>query len=79
MSSNGEPHHRPQMKVEWNLAHLRLLHNAVSFYMDNRVELLKKEEELKEPTEYVFEMKQTLDRMILEFNFHSQQADADCE
>jgi len=67
----------PSIKVEWNIRHLRLLHNAVSFYLDKRVEHLQKEEALQEPTEWVVEMQKNLNRMILEFNYHSQQSDPD--
>ena len=54
-----------------------MLHNAVSFYLDKRVEHLQKEEALQEPTEWVVEMQKNLNRMILEFNYHSQQSDPD--
>ena len=63
---------RGYVKVDWNISHIRLLYNAVSFYLDKRVEHLKPEEGIKEPTEQVLDMQASLNRMLLEFQYHSR-------
>ena len=68
---------RPFVKVDWNLWHLRVLRNALNFYKENRVEIFDRtKKELPEPTEAVIEIEKTIDRMNLEFNYHTQHADA---
>ena len=68
---------RPYVRVDWDIRHLRMLHNAVNFYLDHRVEEFDKtKKELPEPTEAVIDMKETLNRMILEFNFHRSNTDS---
>ena len=63
---------RPYVKLDWNINHIRLLYNAVSFYLDKRVEHLKPEEGIKEPTEQVLDMQASLNRMLLEFQYLSR-------
>ena len=65
------------VNVGFNIADIRLLHNAVSFYLDHRVEEFDKtKKELPEPTEAVLDMEKTLNRMLLEFNFHQGNTDS---
>ena len=67
----------PFVRVDWDVRHLRMLHNAVHFYLEHRVEEFDKtKKELPEPTEAVIDMEKTLNRMILEFNFHSSNTDS---
>ena len=68
---------KPYVRVDWNIHHLRMLHNAVSFYREHRVEEFDKtKKELPEPTEAVLDMEKTLNRMLLEFNFHQSNTDS---
>ena len=67
----------PFGRVDWDIRHLRMLHNAVDFYLEHRVEEFDKtKKELPEPTEAVLDMKNTLNRMILEFNYHKSNTDS---
>ena len=68
---------KPYVRVDWGIHHLRMLHNAVHFYREHRVEEFDKtKKELPEPTEAVLDMEKTLDRMLLEFNFHQGNTDS---
>ena len=68
---------KPYVRVDWGIHHLRMLHNAVHFYREHRVEEFDKtKKELPEPTEAVLDMEKTLNRMLLEFNFHSSNTDS---
>ena len=68
---------KPYVRVDWNIHHLRMLHNAIHFYRENRVEVFDKTKtELPEPTEAVLDMEKTLNRMLLEFNFHQSNTDS---
>ena len=40
---------KPYVRVDWDIRHLRMLHNAVSFYLDHRVEEFDKTKELALP------------------------------
>ena len=67
----------PYVRVDWDVRHLRMLHNAVDFYLENRVEIFDRtKKELPEPTEVVLDMKNTLNRMILEFNYFKSNTDS---
>ena len=67
----------PFVRVDWDIRHLRMLHNAVDFYLEHRVEEFDKtKKELPEPTEAVLDMKNTLNRMILEFNYFKSNTDS---
>ena len=67
----------PFVRVDWDVRHLRMLHNAIDFYLEHRVEEFDKiKKELPEPTEAVLDMKNTLNRMILEFNYHKSNTDS---
>ena len=68
---------RPFVKVEWQMPHLRVLKNALHFYREYRVEIFDRDKtELPEPTEVIIDMEKSLDRMLLEFQYDSQPADA---
>ena len=68
---------RPFVKVDWNINHIRMLHNAVHFYLEHRVvEFDKTKKELPEPTEALLDIKNTLYRMLLEFNFQQRDSDS---
>ena len=68
---------KPYVRVDWDIRHLRTLHNAVDFYLENRVEIFDRtKKELPEPTEAVIDMEKTLNRMLLEFNFHTSNTDS---
>ena len=68
---------KPYVRVDWDIRHLRMLHNAVDFYLENRVEIFDRtKKELPEPTEAVIDMKDTLNRMILEFNYFKSNTDS---
>ena len=68
---------KPYVRVDWDIRHLRMLHNAVHFYLEHRVEEFDKtKKELPEPTEAVVDMKDTLNRMILEFNYFKSNTDS---
>ena len=68
---------KPYVRVDWGIHHLRMLHNAVHFYREHRVEEFDKtKKELPEPTEAVLDMEKTLNRMLLEFNFHQGNTDS---
>ena len=68
---------KPYVRVDWGIHHLRMLHNAVHFYREHRVEEFDKtKKELPEPTEAVIDMEKTLNRMLLEFNFHRSNTDS---
>ena len=67
----------PYVRVDWGIHDLRMLHNAVHFYREHRVEVFDKTKtELPEPTEAVLDMEKTLNRMLLEFNFHASNTDS---
>ena len=67
----------PFVRVDWDVLHLRMLHNAIDFSLEHRVEVFDKiKKELPEPTEAVLDMKNTLNRMILEFNYFKSNTDS---
>ena len=67
----------PYVRVDWDIRHLRMLHNAVHFYREHRVEIFDKTKtELPEPTEVVLDMENTLNKMILEFNYFKSNTDS---
>ena len=68
---------QPQFGVKLFEEDVRLIYNAVDFYLEHRVEEFDKtKKELPEPTEAVLDMEKTLNRMLLEFNFHSSNTDS---
>ncbi len=68
---------KPYVRVDWDIRHLRMLHNAVHFYREHRVEVFDRTKtELPEPTEAVLDMENTLNKMILEFNYFKSNTDS---
>ena len=61
---------RPFLKVDWDVRHIRLLHTAVSYYVDRMYP--KNLKDVKGEKEKLVAMKDTLYKIILEYNFQSQ-------
>jgi len=61
---------RPFLKVDWDVRHIRLLHTAVSYYVDRMYP--KNLKDVKGEKEKMVAMKDTLYKIILEYNFKSQ-------
>ena len=61
---------RPFLKVDWDVRHIRLLHTAVSYYVDRMYP--KNLKDVKGEKEKMVAMKETLYKIILEYNFQSQ-------
>ena len=61
---------RPFLKVDWDVRHIRLLHTAVSYYVDRMYP--KNLKDVKGEKEKMVAMKDTLYKIILEYNFQSQ-------
>ena len=60
---------RPYLKVDWDVRHIRLLHTAVSYYVDRMYP--KNLKDVKGEKEKMVAMKDTLYKIILEYNFQS--------
>ena len=61
---------RPFLKVDWDVRHIRLLHTAVSYYVDRMYP--KNLKDVKGEKEKMVAMKEQLYKIILEYNFQSQ-------
>ena len=61
---------RPFLKVDWDVRHIRLLHTAVSYYVDRMYP--KNLKDVEGEKEKMVAMKETLYKIILEYNFKSQ-------
>ena len=61
---------RPFLKVDWDVRHIRLLHTAVSYYVDRMYP--KNLKDVEGEKEKIVAMKDTLYKIILEYNFQSQ-------
>ena len=72
--SENQPHKdeagRPYLKVDWDVRHIRLLHTAVSYYVEKMYP--KNVKDVNGEKEKMLAMKETLDKIILEYNYHSQ-------
>ena len=72
--SENQPHKdeagRPYLKVDWDVRHIRLLHTAVSYYVDRMYP--KNLKDVEGEKEEMVAMKETLYKIILEYNFQSQ-------
>ena len=60
----------PFLKVDWDVRHIRLLHTAVSYYVDRMYP--KNLKDVEGEKEKMVAMKDTLYKIILEYNFQSQ-------
>ena len=61
---------RPFLKVDWDVRHIRLLHTAVSYYVEKMYP--KNIIDVRGEKEKMVAMKETLYKIILEYNFQSQ-------
>ena len=61
---------RPFLKVDWDVRHIRLLHTAVSYYVERMYP--KNLKDVEGEKEKMGAMKETLYKIILEYNFQSQ-------
>ena len=72
--SENQPHKdeagRPYLKVDWDVRHIRLLHTAVSYYVEKMYP--KNIMEVRGEKEKMVAMKEALYNIILEYNFQSQ-------
>ena len=72
--SDNQPHKdeagKPYLKVDWDVRHIRLLHTAVSYYVEKMYP--KNIIDVRGEKEKMVAMKETLYKIILEYNFQSQ-------
>ena len=61
---------KPYLKVDWDVRHIRLLHTAVSYYVEKMYP--KNIIDVRGEKEKMMAMKDTLSKIILEYNFQSQ-------
>ena len=61
---------KPYLKVDWDVRHIRLLHTAVSYYVERMYP--KNLKDVEGEKEKMVAMKETLYKIILEYNFQSQ-------
>ena len=61
---------KPYLKVDWDVRHIRLLHTAVSYYVERMYPQNVKD--VNGEKEKMVAMKETLYKIILEYNFQSQ-------
>ena len=60
---------KPSLKVEWDVRHIRLLHTAVSYYVEKMYP--KNIMDVRGEKEKMIAMKEALYKIILEYNFQS--------
>ena len=72
--SDNQPHKdeagKPYLKVDWDVRHIRLLHTAVSYYVEKMYP--KNIMDVRGEKEKKIAMKEALYKIILEYNFQSQ-------
>ena len=61
---------KPYLKVDWDVRHIRLLHTAVSYYVEKMYP--KNVKDVNGEKEKMIAMKDTLSKIILEYNYQSQ-------
>ena len=61
---------KPYLKVDWDVRLIRLLHTAVSYYVEKMYP--KNIIDVRGEKEKMVAMKETLYKIILEYNFQSQ-------
>ena len=61
---------KPYLKVDWDVRHIRLLHTAVSYYVEKMYP--KNIMDVRGEKEKMVAMKESLYKIILEYNFQSQ-------
>ena len=62
----------PFVNINFNVADVRLLHNAVSFYLTDRPVSGARPAHQQEPTRHVEAMKRTLGTVIMEWQYRKQ-------
>ena len=71
---DNQPHRdeagKPYLKVDWDVRHIRLLHTAVSYYVEKMYP--KNIMDVRGEKEKMIAMKESLYKIILEYNFQSQ-------
>ena len=71
---DNQPHRdeavNPYLKVDWDVRHIRLLHTAVSYYVEKMYP--KNIIDVRGEKEKMVAMKETLYKIILEYNFQSK-------
>ena len=71
---DNQPHRdeagKPYLKVDWDVRHIRLLHTAVSYYVEKMYP--KNIMDVRGEKEKMVAMKEQLYKIILEYNFQSQ-------
>ena len=71
--SDNQPHKdeagKPYLKVDWDVRHIRLLHTAVSYYVEKMYP--KNVMDVRGEKEKMVAMKEALYMIILEYNFQS--------
>ena len=66
-----EEDRNPQIKVDWGINDVRILHDAMECYISTKIDYDQHSYE----QEHVEGMKKTLYSMILEFNYHRLNSD----
>jgi len=61
---------KPFLKVDWDVRHIRMLHTAVSYYVERMYP--KNVKDVNGEKEKMVAMKDMLYKIILEYNFQSQ-------
>ena len=61
---------KPYLKVDWDVRHIRLLHTAVSYYVEKMYP--KNIMDVRGEKERMVAMKESLYKIILEYNYQSQ-------
>ncbi len=62
----------PFLQVNFNIEDVRLLYNAVDFYLENRPVSGARPPTQQEPTAHCEAMKKALYSMLMEYQYHSQ-------
>ena len=61
---------KPYLKVDWDVRHIRLLHTAVSYYVEKMYP--KNIIDVRGEKEKMVDMKEMLYKIILEYNYQSE-------
>ena len=61
---------KPYLKVDWDVRHIRLLHTAVSYYVEKMYP--KNIIDVRGEKEKMVAMKEMLYKIILEYNYQSE-------
>ncbi len=69
------PHDQPFVNVGFNVADVRLLYNAVDFYLVNRPPSGARPEHQQEPTAHCEAMRRTLNSVLMEYQYRKQTAE----